>query len=153
MWLKGRTASTGPTRFKSKRLIPAPVVRHVRNRRELLPERRDRLQLRSARQLRVPLDAAVRDRREVHDRVAEDLVVSDDGQDVVGRIRVVPKSPISRTVPVTPPMVTKSPILNGPQDDHERTRRKVAEQPHHAMPIATPAAANSAANDVVWTPK
>ena len=46
----------------------------------------------------------------------------------------VAKRPISLTVPVTPPIVTKSPTLNGSQHDQERARREVAEEtrPGHA---------------------
>jgi hypothetical protein len=46
-----------------------------------------------------PVDAAHRQRRVVLDRVAEDLAVADDRQDVVGVTIVVPNRPSSRTVP------------------------------------------------------
>jgi hypothetical protein len=66
---------------------------------------------------------------------------------------VVPKSPSSRTVPVVPPAVMKSPTLNGRRMSMNAPAAKLPSSPLHAAPIATPAPAISAANDVVWIPK
>ncbi|MNN57759.1 hypothetical protein D3C81_1727630 [compost metagenome] len=66
-----------------------------------------------------------------------------------GVSRVVANRPISLTVPVTPPMVTKSPTLNGRSTTRKAPAAKFDISPDHAMPMATPAAAISAAKVVV----
>ncbi len=66
---------------------------------------------------------------------------------------VVANKPISRTVPVTPAAVTKSPTLKGRSTIRKAPAAKLAIRPDHAMPMATPAAAISAAKLVVWMPK
>jgi starch phosphorylase len=70
-----------------------------------------------------------------------------------GVTMVVPKRPTSRTVPETPPALTKSPALKGRSTTRKTPAAKWARSPLQAMPIATPAAATSAAKVVVSTPK
>lgn len=70
-----------------------------------------------------------------------------------GVLTVVVNSPISQTVPVTPAVVTKSPSLKGRNITKKAPPAKFASKPPQAAPIATPAAAKSAANDVVSIPK
>jgi hypothetical protein len=47
----------------------------------------------------------------------------------------------------------KSPTLNGRRMSMNAPAAKLPSSPLHAAPIATPAPAISAANDVVWIPK
>ncbi|MNC98317.1 hypothetical protein D3C83_162410 [compost metagenome] len=68
------------------------------------------------------------------------------------RIEVTNK-PISVTVPVTPPAVTKSVTLKGRNTIRNTPPAKLARRPDQAMPIARPAAAIRAAKVVVWMPK
>ncbi len=70
-----------------------------------------------------------------------------------GVLSAVANRPISLIVPVTPPAVTKSPTLNGRSTIRNAPAAKFDSSPDHAMPIATPAAAISAAKVVVWMPK
>ena len=70
-----------------------------------------------------------------------------------GVLITVPNRPIASTVPVTPPAVTESPTLNGRRKTRKAPAAKFASRPPHAMPIATPPAAISAAKVVVSTPK
>jgi hypothetical protein len=70
-----------------------------------------------------------------------------------GVTMVVPKSPSSCTVPVMPPISTKSPTLNGRRMSMKAPAAKLPSMPLHAAPMATPAPASIAAIDVVWMPK
>ncbi|MCY1183478.1 hypothetical protein D9M73_241050 [compost metagenome] len=70
-----------------------------------------------------------------------------------GVLIAVTNRPISFTVPVTPPAVMKSPTLNGRRTMMKAPAARFASRPDQAMPMATPAAAMSAARLVVCTPK
>ena len=70
-----------------------------------------------------------------------------------GVMMVVPKRPSSRIVPTTPPMLTKSPTLKGRRISMKAPAAKLPSNPLQAAPIATPAPASIAANEVVWMPK
>jgi len=70
-----------------------------------------------------------------------------------GVLTVVAKRPISSTVPVTPPAVTKSPALKGRRIIRNTPAAKFASRPLQAVPTARPAPASSAAKLVVSTPK
>ncbi|MOA31782.1 hypothetical protein D3C78_1529580 [compost metagenome] len=70
-----------------------------------------------------------------------------------GVLMAVVNRPISFTVPVTPPAVTKSPTFIGRSMIRNTPAAKLDSNPDQAMPMATPAAANSAAKVVVWMPK
>jgi hypothetical protein len=66
--------------------------------------------------------------------------------------RVVANRPISLTSPLTPAAVITSPTLNGRRTTRNTPAAKLASRPDQAMPIATPAAASRAANEVDSTP-
>ena len=70
-----------------------------------------------------------------------------------GVLMVVVNRPSSVMVPVTPATVTKSPTFNGRNTTRKAPAAKCASRPDHAIPMATPAAAISAAKVVVWMPK
>ena len=70
-----------------------------------------------------------------------------------GVTMTVPNKPSSRTVPTTPPILTKSPTLNGRRISMNAPAAKLPSKPLQAAPIATPAPASIAANEVVWMPK
>jgi hypothetical protein len=70
-----------------------------------------------------------------------------------GVMIVVPNRPSSCTVPVMPPICTKSPTLNGRSTSMNAPAAKLPSMPLQAAPIATPAPASIAATEVVWMPK
>ncbi len=65
---------------------------------------------------------------------------------------VVTNRPISCTMPVTPPASISSPTLKGRSTSRKTPAAKLPSSPAHAEPMAMPAAASSAANDVVSMP-
>ena len=67
-------------------------------------------------------------------------------------VRIVWKIWISRTVPDTPWLSIQSPTLKGRNSKTISPPAKFCKFPESAIPIATPADANKAANEVVSTP-
>jgi hypothetical protein len=65
---------------------------------------------------------------------------------------VVANRPISRTVPVMPPPLMKSPTLKGRRMIRKAPAAKLASRPLQAAPMAMPAAASRAAKLVVSMP-
>ena len=72
---------------------------------------------------------------------------------LAGVMFVVATRPSSWMVPVMPPMLTKSPTLNGRSTSMKAPAAKLPSMPLQATPMATPAPAISAAKLVVWMPK
>ena len=66
--------------------------------------------------------------------------------------RVVANRPISCTMPVAPPAEISSPTRKGRSTSRKTPAAKLESSPDQAVPMAMPAAASSAANEVVSTP-
>jgi hypothetical protein len=70
-----------------------------------------------------------------------------------GVLMTVARRPISAIVPVTPPAVTKWPTRKGLSPTMNTPAARFERMLPHAVPIAIPIPASSAANVVVSTPK
>ena len=68
-------------------------------------------------------------------------------------VSVVTNRPISSTTPVTPPALIMSPVLKGRSTMRKMPEAKFDRSPDQAAPMAMPAAASSAANEVVSMPQ